>query len=149
MSIIYIDADACPVRKETLKVGARYSVKTIMVSNGGIRPSNDPLVEIVIVAHGADIADDWIEEQVKANDIVITQDILLAKRCLDKKAFVLGVNGKEFSEQNIGYAISMREFNQHLRETGEGGNFNKAHSASDRSRFLQALDLMVQRANKA
>jgi len=149
MPNIYIDADACPVKNEVLKVASRYKLKTILVSNGGIRPSSDPLVEIVIVSHGADVADNWIEEQIAQNDIVITQDILLADRCLKKQAFVIGVAGKEFTQSNIGYALSMREFNQHLRETGEGGSFNKAFSGKDRSQFLQTLDLMCQKSLKA
>ncbi len=146
MSKIYVDGDACPVREEVKKLAFRYGVKTIIVSNGGIRPSRDNLVEIKTVPKGADIADDWIVQEIALNDIVITQDILLAQRCLEKGALALGVNGKEFSQENIGMAVAMRELNQHLREIGEGGSFNKAFNKKDRSRFLQNLDLMVKRA---
>ncbi len=148
MSIIYVDADACPVRDEAQKVATRYGLKSIFVSNGGIRPSSDPMVEIVIVASSADAADDWIEENIKEKDIVVTQDILLAARCLEKGAFALGTTGKEFSQANIGMALSMRELNQHLREIGAGGNFNAAFKRNDRSRFLQALDLLVTKSIK-
>lgn len=146
MTIIYVDADACPVRKEIQKVGERFGIKTVFVCDGGIRPSCDPLVEVVVVPAGADAADDWIEEHTGMADIVITQDILLAARCLDKGALVLGPTGKEFTQANIGMKLGMRELNQHLRETGMGGSFNKPFAAPDRSRFLQALDLAVHRA---
>ena len=146
MTIIYVDADACPVRKEVQKVAERFGLKTVFVCDGGIRPSRDPLVQVVVVPAGADAADDWIEEHASVADIVITQDILLAARCLDKGALVLGPGGKEFTQANIGMKLGMRELNQHLRETGMGGSFNKPFDAADRSRFLQALDLAVHRA---
>lgn len=145
MTIIFIDADACPVKEEAKKVANRFGLKTILVSNGGIRPSRDPMVEIVIVAKGADVADDWIEAKIEKNDIAITQDILLASRCLDRGALAIGVNGKEFTNENIGIKLAMRDLNQHLRETGEGGSYNKTFSNKDRSNFLQNLDLMVRR----
>ncbi len=146
MTVIFIDADACPVKEETKKVANRFGLKIILVSNGGIRPSRDPMVEIVIVAKGADVADDWIEAKIAKNDIVITQDILLASRALDRGALAIGVNGKEFTNENIGIKLAMRDLNQHLRETGEGGSYNKAFSNKDRSNFLQNLDLMVRKA---
>ena len=148
MSIIYVDADACPVRDEAQKVALRYGLKVIMVSNGGIRPSRDHMVEIIIVSKEADAADDWIVEHIEKNDIVITQDILLADRVLKKDAKALSPAGKEFTLNNIGIKLSMRELNQHLRETGEGGNFNAAFRPVDRSNFLQVLDLMAQRVKK-
>lgn len=147
MSIIYVDADACPVRKEVIKVAERFGIKTIMVCDGGIRPSRDPMVEIVVVASGADAADDWIAEHATKGDVVVTGDIPLAARCLDEGALVLGSAGKEFTLGNIGMKLSMRELNQHLRETGMGGNFNKSFDGQDRSRFLQKLDLLVRQAS--
>ena len=146
MTIIYVDADACPVREEVQKVAARYGVKTIMVCDGGIRPSWDPMVQIVVVPASADAADDWIVEHAKPKDIVITQDILLADRCLKNGVLVLRSTGKEFTQENIGNILAMRELNQHLRETGMGGSFNKPFDGADRSRFLQSLDLAVHRA---
>ena len=146
MSIVYVDADACPVRGEVEKVAARFNVKTIMVCDGGIRPSYDPMVQLVVVSAGADAADDWIAEHAQTGDIVITQDIPLAARSLEKGALVLSADGKEFTSDNIGMSLSMRELNQHLRETGMGNSFNKSFSAADRSRFLQKLDLLLTRA---
>ena len=145
MTRIFVDADACPVRKEVQKVAQRFGLKTIMVSNGGIRPSRDPMVEIIIVPAGADAADDRIERDISTGDIVVTQDIVLAARCWTKGVGAVGPTGKEFTDINIGMSLGMRELNQHLRETGMGGGFNASFQAKDRSRFLQVLDLMVRR----
>ena len=81
---IYVDADACPVKAEVEKVADRHGLAVYIVSNGGIRPSPNPLVRSVVVAQGADAADDWIADHIEAGDIAITADIPLASRCLAK-----------------------------------------------------------------
>ena len=81
--IIFIDADACPVKDETLKVAARYQLPVKIVSNGGMRPSRDPMVETIVVAAGADAADDWIAENCDEKCVVVPADILLAGRCIE------------------------------------------------------------------
>ena len=144
-----MDADACPVKDEVLRVAQRHALPVVIVSNGGIRPSRDPLVRTVVVAKGADAADDWIVEAVTANDIVITADIPLAGRALDKQAHVLGPTGKAFTQASIGMALAMRALNQHLRETGESKGYNAAFSPRDRSAFLGALEVLVTRAKRA
>ena len=112
---IYVDADACPVKDEVLRVGGRHGVPVTFVANFGLRPSRDPMIRNVMVPQGADAADDWIVEQVVAGDLVVTSDIPLASRALKKGAVVLGPTGKLFTEQSIGMALAMRELNQHLR----------------------------------
>jgi len=94
--IFYVDADACPVKAEVIKVAERHNLKVIQVADGGLRPSRDPMVQNVIVTQGADAADDWIAENIGAQDICITNDIPLAKRCLEKKAKAVKPNGKLF-----------------------------------------------------
>ncbi len=93
---IYVDGDACPVKSEVLKVAERYQVPVTIVSNGGLRPSRDPMIQHVIVPHGADAADDWIAEHISAGELVITADIPLASRCLEKDAQALGPTGRFF-----------------------------------------------------
>lgn len=137
---IYVDGDACPVKAEVLKVAERYQVPVTIVSNGGLRPSRDPMIQHVIVPHGADAADDWIAEHIGPGELVITADIPLAGRCLEKQAQALGPTGRFFDAENIGMALSMRELNQHLRETGESKGYNRPFAPKDRSNFLQALD---------
>ena len=101
MVALYIDADACPVKDETLRVADRHGLKTFMVSDGGIRPSASPMVELIIVAQGADAADDWIAEHIGTADICVTNDIPLAARCLERGAFAIKTNGEAFSENSI------------------------------------------------
>ncbi len=143
---IYVDGDACPVKSEVLKVAERYQVPVTIVSNGGLRPSRDPMIQHVIVPHGADAADDWIAEHISAGELVITADIPLASRCLEKDAQALGPTGRFFDAHNIGMALSMRELNQHLRETGESKGYNRPFEPKDRSNFLQALDKVLAKA---
>jgi uncharacterized protein len=146
---IYVDADACPVKDEALRVAERHGLVLTFVSNGGIRPSRDPMVRVVVVPQGADAADDWIVEQAQANDIVLTADIPLAGRALAGGVHVLGFTGKPFTQASIGMALAMRELNQHLRETGESKGYNASFRPADRSAFLSALDTLVVRAKAA
>jgi hypothetical protein len=141
---IYVDADACPVKEEILRVADRHGLTVHMVSNGGIRPSPHPRVNTVIVPAGADVADDWIAEHIGASDIAITADVPLASRCLKKGACVLGPSGKPFSEGSIGMALGMRDLNRHLREVTGQQTFHAGFSREDRSRFLGALENAVQ-----
>jgi len=145
---LYVDADACPVKDEAIRVAGRHGIAVTFVANFGLRPSRDPMIRNVVVPQGADAADDWIVERVMAGDIVVTADIPLARRALEKGAAVLGPTGKAFTTESIGMALAVRELNQHLRETGENRGFNAAFTARDRSAFLQALDEAVVRATR-
>jgi uncharacterized protein len=144
MREIYVDADACPVKGEILRVAQRHGLKTYMVSDGGVRPSNNPLVELVVVSPGMDAADDWIAEHIGAGDIAITADTPLAARCIAKGARVLRFNGQPFDAQSIGAALATRNLMTHLRETGEITGGPRPFAKQDRSRFLDALETMVQ-----
>ncbi|MDI6026185.1 YaiI/YqxD family protein [Corticibacterium sp. UT-5YL-CI-8] len=146
---IYVDADACPVKDEVIKVAERHGLPVVFVANGGLRPSRDPMIRHVVVSKGADAADDWIVENAQANDIVITADIPLASRTVALGAHVLGPTGRPFTPESIGMAVAMRDLKQHLRETGESKGFNASFSREDRSRFLGALDQAVRRAVRA
>ena len=148
MPEIYVDADACPVKDEVVRVATRHQLVVTFVANFGLRPSRDPMIRNVMVPQGADAADDWIVEQAGVGDIVVTSDIPLAGRALKQGAAVLGPTGKPFTEQSIGMALAMRELNQHLRETGESKGHNAAFTARDRSNFLQEFDAAVQRAKR-
>jgi len=147
MTDIYVDGDACPVKDEVVRVAERYNVKTIIVSNGGLRPSRDPMIQHIIVSAGADVADDWIADNIGQGDIAVTADIPLAQRCLDKGAKVLGPTGRPFTDENIGMAIAMRGLKQDLRESGEIKGYNPGFTKGDRSNFLQALDRLISSKN--
>ncbi|MEX2642527.1 MAG: YaiI/YqxD family protein [Acetobacterales bacterium] len=145
---IFIDADACPVKDEVVRVAARHRVAVLIVSNGGIRPRPDPLVETVIVGNAPDAADDWIVARIGPGDVAVTADILLADRCLKAGAEALGPTGEPFTEEGIGMAVGMRDLMAHLRETGAVGGHNAAFSRRDRSRFLEALEATLNRLKR-
>jgi len=148
MVAIYIDADACPVKDEVLRVAARHDLKTYIVSDGGIRPSQDPRVEVVVVTQGADAADDWIADRIQNADICVTNDIPLAARCLERGALAIKPNGEMFTENGIGMALANRELMQGLRETGQITGGPKPFSKADRSAFLNSLEVNVQAAKR-
>lgn len=146
MPEIYVDADACPVKDEVMRVAERHRLRIHVVSNRWHRGTDGPLVNRVVVPEGPDAADDWIAEHITAGDICITPDIPLAARCIEKGALVLGNTGKPFTPESIGMALAMRDLMAHLRETGEVKGYNPSFGKQDRSRFLQALEAAVQKA---
>jgi uncharacterized protein YaiI (UPF0178 family) len=146
---IYIDADACPVKDEAVRVAERHGLVIYFVSNSWMRLLEGPLIRRVVVSDGPDAADNWIAERVGPRDIVVTADIPLASRALKAGARVLGPTGKPFTAAGIGMALAMRELKQHLRETGESKGFNASFTKKDRSQFLQALDEAVQAVRRA
>jgi uncharacterized protein YaiI (UPF0178 family) len=143
---ILVDADACPVKEEIVKVAERHSLAVTFVANSGLRPSRDSMIRNVVVSAGFDAADDWIAENARANDVVVTADIPLAARALEKGALVVGPTGRVFTVETIGTALAMRDLNRHLRETGESKGYNAAFGPRDRSVFLQALDRLARQA---
>jgi len=143
-SAILIDADACPVKDEAVRVAERHGLTIHFVSNAWMRLPEGPLIRRVVVSEGPDAADDWIAERAGKDDIVVTADIALAARCLEAGTRVIGPTGKPFSEASIGMALAMRDLSRHLRETGESKGHNASFTRQDRSRFLQALEEAVQ-----
>ncbi len=142
---LLVDADACPVREEVLRVGGRLGFAVVFVSNGSrpIRPPEAPFARLHLVPEGADAADDWIAEQAGPRDICLTNDIPLAARCLAKGAACLSFKGHAWTASNIGSALAGRELARHLREMGQGGG-QAPMAKADRSRLLVALDAMAQ-----
>ncbi len=147
--MIYVDADACPVKAEVEKVATRHQLKTFIVSNGGLRPSLNPLIEMVFVADGPDVADMWIAERAGTGDVVVTGDIPLAAKCVEAGARVLKHNGEPLTQANIGNVLATRDLMTDLRAADpfrQGGG--KAFGKADRSRFLDGLDRAIQAANR-
>ena len=146
---ILVDADACPVKDEVYKVAWRREVPVRVVSNSYLRVPAHPLIERVVVSDAFDAADDWIVEQAGARTVVVTGDILLADRCLNKGATVLGHNGKPFTSASIGGAIATRAIMADLRAgAGDGIGGPAPFAKADRSRFLQALDEALARLQR-
>lgn len=143
MQEIYVDADACPVKEETFRVAERYGMPVHLVANGPLRIPTGGLVRLVVVSDGFDAADNWIAENCGPGDIVVTADIQLAKRCLDRGAKVLGNNGRLFTAANIGSALASRALMQDLRDMGVVQGGNAPMTKADKSKFLQELDKMA------
>lgn len=149
MTTLYVDADACPVKAEAERVATRHKVPVKIVSNGGLRPSQNPLVETVVVPEGPDVADMWIAERAHTGDVVITGDIPLAAKCVEAGARVLKHNGEALTQANIGNVLAIRDLMADLRAAdpfrhGGGKGFTKA----DRSRFLDALERELRAAKR-
>ena len=145
--VVWIDADAFPVKEEAERVITRHRVRRVLVSNGGIRPSANPLVESVYVTAGPDEADKHIAGACQPGDVVVTGDIPLAAKCVAAGAQVIKPNGEVLTAVNIGMALATRDLMQDLRSAdpfrqGGGRPFSKA----DRSRFLDQLDRLVKAA---
>ncbi|NYS25246.1 YaiI/YqxD family protein [Rhodobacteraceae bacterium 2376] len=148
MTTIYVDADACPVRAEAEAVANRHRVPLVLVTNGGLRPSANPLVRMVYVDQGADVADKWIADHAAAGDVVVTDDIPLAAKAVAAGAQVLRHDGSALTAANIGNVLATRDLMADLRAADpmrvqRGG---KAFSRSDRARFSRALDNALRRA---
>ncbi|WCR11289.1 YaiI/YqxD family protein [Paracoccus stylophorae] len=147
MSTLYIDADACPVKAEAERVATRLRVPMVLVCNGGLRPPANPLVSLRIVPDGPDEADKWIADRCGPGDVVVTDDLPLADRCLKAGARVIRHDGEMLSEANIGPRLATRDLMADIRAADpfhQGGG--KGFSRADRSRFLQALDRALRAA---
>ena len=141
---IFVDADACPVKREVYRVARRCRLDVTLVANSWMRVPDEPWITLVVVENRSDAADDWIAEHVQPHDIVVTADIPLAGRCLKAGASVIGTTGKPFTENNIGEALATRDLLSDLRGAGEVAGGPPPLTKRDRSRFLQSLDDVIQ-----
>ena len=142
MHILYLDADACPVKEEAYRVAGRYSIKVVVCAKATLRVPSHELISLMICP-GYEEVDDWIVEQAGLRDIVITSDIPLASRCLLKNALVLNPKGYAFTENTISEALAMREIREYQRQEGSQAGGPSSMTAKDRSRFLAQLDDMI------
>ena len=140
---IYVDADACPVKNEIYRVAERYGLPVSLVSASSMWIPSAPNLTLEVVDQGFDAADDWIVAHVGRGDIVITADIPLAARCLERGAYALGPTGRPFTEANIGDAMATRNLLSEVRGAGLDSSGPPPFEARDRARFLQALDQTV------
>lgn len=147
MPTLYLDADACPVKEEAYRVSGRYSLPIIVVAKQTMRVPNNELISLV-VAPGFEEVDDWIVEHAGWGDIVITSDIPLAARCLQKRVLVLGPKGVPFTENTIGDALALREIRDYQRQEGVSTGGPSSMTAKDRSRFLSQLDEMINKVRR-
>ncbi len=148
MRTLYLDADACPVKSEAYRVAERYQMRVVVVANATLHVPASPLVELV-VRPGFGTADDWIAEEAGPGDIVVTADIPLAARCLEKGAIALGHKGSAWTEDDIGDALATRELREHMRQSGLHTGGPAPMTPKDRSRFLSKLDEAINAVRRA
>ncbi len=141
---LFVDADACPVKDETYRVADRYALHVFVVANTRLNVPRNPRIELKVVTGRFDAADDWIVENITAEDVAITTDIPLAARCLEKGARVIDSRGREFTPESIGDALAAREFSAFLRDMGEVGTGPAPYTPRDRSSYLGTLDKVIQ-----
>jgi uncharacterized protein len=145
---IWIDADACPklVKEIIFKISARLQIPVVLVANNSMFIPPSPLIRLVTVAHGADVADSYIVEHVQEKDIVITADIPLAAFVVEKNAIGLNIRGEIYTEENVREKLSMRDFMKELRDQGglvTGGP--DAFGPKDAERFTNAINKILQK----
>ena len=143
MPVIYVDADACPVKEQIIRVAERHGLTVYMVSNTWLRMAEGTRVKRIVVGNNADAADDWIAKNIKLGDVVVTSDIRLAARCLERGAHALDPAGKPFTEDSIGTQLAMRDLLAHLRDTGEIRGGGRTRNLRDRKRFLETLEKII------
>lgn len=141
---LYVDADACPVKEEVLRVAVRHGLPVVLVGNRWMRGLDHPLIEQVVAAEGLNEADDRIVERIEAGDIVVTADVPLAARCVHKGARGIDPRGKPFDDASIGMALAMRDLMTDLRDSGMVSGGPAAYGKRDRSRFLDGLERLIQ-----
>jgi hypothetical protein len=144
---IWVDSDACPrvIKEIVFRVSRRLSLPVCMVANTYITVPPSELITSIQVAKGADIADMYIFENITATDLVITADIPLAARVVEKGATAINPRGEVYTEANVGERLSMRDFMQGLRNNGVETGGPKPFGPKDRERFANAIDRILTR----
>ena len=144
---IWVDADACPnVIKEILfRAAQRTGLMLTLVANAPLRVPRSSLIRCVQVPGGFDEADNWIAQQVAADDLVITADIPLAALVIEKNAYALNPRGELYTKENIGERLNMRNIMDQLRGSGVVTGGPNTLSLSDRNTFASRLDTFLAR----
>jgi uncharacterized protein YaiI (UPF0178 family) len=139
---IWVDADACPValREILLRAAERTGIEMMFVSNHHVPLPKRKNVISLHVEKGFDVADNVIVARVKPNDLVITQDIPLASELLAKGAKVMGLRGQVHTADNIRARLTVRDFMETMRASGEHTAGPAPLSVKDRQAFANALD---------
>ena len=148
---IWVDADACPavIRDILYRAAERTRIEVILVANRWLQTPSSRFIRAMQVAGGPDVADDAIAERVAAGDLVVTQDIPLAARVLEKKAIALNPRGELYTANTIAERLSVRNFMEELRGAGVETGGPAALGQADRQAFGNALDRFLAQHAKA
>jgi len=144
---IWVDADATPrpVKEVLFNASDRRGVRLVLVANSWMRHPTHGLISFIQVAAGPDVADDYIAEHAQAGDLVITQDVPLAARVVPKGAAVIQPSGTELDQDSVDEALSMRDFKESLRNSGEVTGGPPPFGPKQKQRFSNALDRWITR----
>ncbi len=142
---IWVDADACPkaVKEILYRAADRKEISVILVANSPLRFPDSPFLKLLQVGHGADIADDEIADKCEAGDLIITADIPLAARVVEKGAQALDPRGTVYDKNNIGQMLSMRNFMDELRGSGVETGGPSGFGQKEKFKFANALDKII------
>lgn len=144
---IWVDADAMPkaVKEVLYRAAQKRRVSVIFVANRYLNLPSSPFLQMIQVRHGADVADDRIVEECGEGDLVISADVPLAARVVEKGAIVLQPHGRTLDAENVGEALSFRDFGDVLRNAGIETGGPPPFSAADKGKFSNALDRWITR----
>lgn len=147
---IWVDADACPngIKDILLRTSKRLSLPLVFIANQSVRIPDSKLVSLITVRDGADVADDLIVEKMLAGDIVITQDIPLAARVIEKDGIAIGVRGQLYDDNSIQSRLGTRNLMEQLRAAGMETSGPKPLNQKDIQAFANALDRTITKALK-
>jgi uncharacterized protein len=146
---LWIDADAAPrdVKEIVFRAARRLRIETVLVANRQLSsPLDHPLVTTVRVKGGPDVADLHIAERAEAGDVAVTADIPLASRLVEKRVTVLDPRGQEYTEENVGERLAVRDFMDGLRGAGLATDGPRPYGPKDRQAFAATLDRVLTRA---
>ena len=139
---IWVDADACPgvIRDILFRAAERAQVRVTLVANQWLRTPPSRFIRSLQVAGGFDVADSAIVERVRAGDLVVTQDIPLAARVLERGGIAVNPRGDLYTADNMAERLSMRNFMEELRGSGVRTGGPPVFHARDRQAFANRLD---------
>ena len=147
---LFIDGDAFPnlLKPIILRAIEKQAITTIVIANKKINIGSSKHIQYVIVSQGADEADDKIVELLNENDLVITADIPLANRTIEKNAHAIDHRGAMYTEDNIKQYLAIRNLMQDIRDSGEMTKGPAAFSPKDAQYFANSLNNFLQKYNK-
>jgi len=142
---IWIDADACPkaVKEIVFKAAVRLKLPIVLVANSSLFIPKIEFVNLIVVGKGDDVADQYIVDHVSHGELVITADIPLAARIVEKGALALNPRGEIYDEENIGEVLSMRNFMKELRDGGALTGGPSALNPKDLHEFANSLNKIL------
>jgi hypothetical protein len=148
---IWIDADACPkiIKEIVFKASLRLNIPVTLVANSNMWIPLSPLIDLIKVKSGADVADQYIVEHVTHTDLVITGDIPLAALVVEKNALAINIRGELYTEENVRERLSMRDFMKELRDSGIENGGPDVFGAKDKERFANSFNSILTKMLKS